>query len=133
MENKPFGDLGTAQEHGLIGGSERELYKNTPYTPICVITGRLTAEECNKKRLETKSIRGILTTEAYGVGTYWEGEVTLEPIDTNPNSGHYGKTKRDPILVGVFDFVSEADVKDFPFPFARDGPVIHLEDNEDAS
>jgi len=122
-EENNLGNILTPQEHKLIGSSVPGDYSNKPYEPIAVLDKRLSVEECNKLRKQTK-VLSIIVRNYCVRGAF--GLATLEELDIDKSSDTYGHTLRDPILISSDNLGSEPTKRDFPFK--RDGPVVRLED-----
>ena len=119
----------TFQEHALMGSTTHQEWAKEPYRPGAVIEGRLSPDECNKQRQEQGKIGGV-PVGYYDLNGFW-GVVTLESLDEN------GRTVRDPVLVErTIDGVGREKTLSYrgptlgkPFPFARDGPRVELEED----
>jgi len=118
-------ELFTEQEHKLIGSSTGPKYLREPYKPLAVVDNKLSPEECDKLRREHfkgKSIGGIVNY--YGVeGAF--GEISIEPINTNPKSKNYGCTQRDPVLLSTDREGGIEDERD-KFPYKRSKPKVKI-------
>ena len=116
----------TAQEHNLFGSSIGEKkYREKPYTPLAIIDGRVSVEECNNRRLKIKSLGGALL-EYWGGGGY-SATMSLEPLVLDKNSSSYGQTVRDPVLVDLDKDGSVRDLRD-EFPYKRGELRVELKD-----
>jgi len=92
----------TAQEYLLSGLVEltgrlpQEKYLSSPHTPIDVIDGKMTVEECNRRRQDV----GKFPT---GMPNYWGKSLgdyaSLEPLNLNSQSPKCGQAVRDPKLL----------------------------------
>jgi hypothetical protein len=115
----------TAQEHQLFFSGIPDKYTSRPHTPIHVIDGTISVEECNELRQGESKLDGIM-------GSYWglnfaSCSMTIEPLDTESGSETYGQTARDPVLIRT-SFPHEMQDLSDEFPYRRDGPVVRLED-----
>ena len=117
-------DYLTAQEHLLFGSSLSEKYTNNPYTPIIVLNG-MSVEECNNERCLEGKLK--ITSGAYWNQKYLDVTMSIEPLNLDKSSSHYGETVSDPALIKLG--IPFSKVKDFSstFPYAReDKPRVKL-------
>lgn len=124
--------LWTPQEHKIIGSSVDDEHYKTPYTPLAIIEGIISIEECNRLREEKgKMPRGSTAGMFYGIGPI-DTILSLEELNTDPTSLTYGQTVRDPILLWYdkedFTDYTGIDLSDFVLPFRRNGLIRRLED-----
>lgn len=116
-------DIRTPQEHKLIGSGVDKKYDENPHTPLSVFDGDISAEEANEMRKRQKTMETI--------PAYWGiqgsvGNMTMEELNLDERSDHYGETVRDPILMSS-DNDSKVN-KDFTnrFPFKRGEPIAKI-------
>lgn len=107
--------LFTCQEHNLFGSTMRE-YEHAPYTPIAVLRGDLSPEECQVQRFMIKEIGALPVVWNQN---YIQGKMSLEDLDLDKNSDTYGQTVFDPRLVNMERKINKVLPK-FPFPHRRD-------------
>jgi hypothetical protein len=123
-ESTTTSDYLTAQEHRLFGSSsgKREYYEN-PYTPIAVVDGIITVEECEVIRGRVAVFHVFPSHYGKGDVSQFYGRALLSSLDINPDSPTYGQTLNDPELLNS-EYFPEMNPKEAkgrqPFPFKRD-------------
>ena len=127
MDLVPRWKLWTAQEHRTIGSSVGiEDYKKNPYTPLAIIDGEISVEECNQLRYNQRTINA---NPAFWGKPFVEGRQRLESLDLAPLSETYGQTRRDNALVSVSSSLPPSTALIYEFPFKREPtPRVELED-----
>lgn len=115
----------TPQEHSLLGSTVCDRHYKKPYTPLAITDSTMNAKECNKTRLEEKSFEGTLHTTYWETEEYLGGKATLEPLNLDKTSEHYGETIQDPILLEVKILLGDTKKEDFPYQ--RNVPIMRLE------
>lgn len=115
----------TSQEHKIFGSSNSgEKYENNPYTPLAILDGRMSVEECNRGRIEKGTLENI-------AGSFWgikyiKCEMSLEPLNLNEDSKEYGQTMQDPILTSISIPMDIVPIFKNKFPNARQEPKVEL-------
>lgn len=114
VENAINGALLTLQEHKLMGSTFPAYAGRNPYTPLAVLDGKLSIEECFRLRKDNHS---------FALGIHYNKlprtfiPITLESLDIDPRSSTYGQTTRDPSLI-IETENGDSQVSDI-FPFIR--------------
>ena len=131
-------DLLTAQEHKLVASTVEMKYEEMPYTPIAVVDGVLSADDCQRARE---------MLESYAcVGFYWgkelltkdgsnRGLMSLPRLDLEEGETH-GETLWDPRLLNKKDMNYCGTMEDLSrnFPFERKyDPFKEIKKGIDAS
>lgn len=112
----------TYQEE-LCQGSTRPNteYERNPYTPISVLDGLISVEECNELRKKNQNLK-VYTF-------YWgakgmSGVAKISELDTDSASRNYGQTLYDPILIQTDNDDYQNDNRNSVH--WRDGPKVEL-------
>lgn len=90
-------DIYTYLEHRLFGSTIGKKYSTKPYTPIAIIDGLLSVEECNEHRKANSILEYV--SASYFDATGMQGVARIAPLNTNPDSKTYGQYLHDPILI----------------------------------
>lgn len=117
----------TLQEHILFGSSyQDEKYLDNPYVPLLVLDGKVSVEECDKKRRLGDKLSNV--PGGYWGEKYFQCDMSVEVLNLDNNSDKYGQTVRDPALVKLSHYFEK--MKDFSseFPYMRESkPRVELQ------
>ena len=76
-------EIFTPREHKYNGSGLENKYVNTPDIPLAVLSGKLSPEECNNRRLKNGNLE----------------HMTIEPLNLDKGSNDYGQAINYPALI----------------------------------